>query len=84
MNPMDFILLIVSITVAVLSVVAQGWTVQGIGPAIFSMAGGIWQCWMQWLRHRNWLRIEILTLYPARNIWRLQRQLVGLLAWQVR
>ena len=56
MNPMDFILLIVSVAVAVMSVALQGWTIHGIGPAIFSLAGGIWQFWMQWLRHRSWLR----------------------------
>jgi len=56
MNPMDYILLIVSIAVAVMSVVLQGWTLQGIGPAILSMVGGIWQFWMQWLRHLSWLR----------------------------
>jgi hypothetical protein len=56
MNPMDFILLIVAIAVAVMSVALQGWTLHGIGPAILSMAGRIWQFWMQWLRHQSWLR----------------------------
>jgi len=55
MIPMDFILLIISIGMAVMSVVFQGWTLQGIGPAILSLVGGIWQLWMQWLRHRSWL-----------------------------
>ncbi len=56
MNPMDFILLIVSVAAAVMSVLAQGWSWNGIGPAIFLIAGGVWQFWMQWLRHRSWLR----------------------------
>jgi hypothetical protein len=55
MNPMDFILLIVSIAVAVMSVVVQGWTLNGIGPALLASTGGIWQFWMQWLRHLSWL-----------------------------
>lgn len=53
---MDFILLLVSIAVAVMSVITQGWTFNGIGPAILSIAGGMWQFWMQSLRHRSWLR----------------------------
>ena len=65
MNPMDFILLIVSIAVAVMSVVTQGWTLHGIGPAILSMAGGIWQLWMQWLRHRSWLRYRDSGFAPS-------------------
>jgi hypothetical protein len=56
MNPSDFLLLIVSIGMAVLSVATQGWTINGIGPACLSTAGGIWHFWMQWLRHRSWLR----------------------------
>ena len=56
MNPMDFILLIVSVAVAVVSIITQGWTSHGLGPALLSVAGGIWQFWMQWLRHGIWLR----------------------------
>ncbi len=56
MNPMDFILLIVSVAVAVMSIIARGWTLHGIGPAILAMAGGIGHFWMQFLRHRSWLR----------------------------
>jgi hypothetical protein len=56
MHPMDFIVLIFSIAAAVMSVLAQGWSLNGIGPAILLIAGGVWQFWMQWLRHRSWLR----------------------------
>jgi hypothetical protein len=56
MNPGDFILLILSLAFAAVSLVAHGWTVNGIGPALLSTAGGLWQLWMQWLRHRSWLR----------------------------
>jgi hypothetical protein len=56
MHPMDFILLIVSVAAAVMSVLAQGWSLNGIGPAILLIAGGVWHFWMQWLRHRSWLR----------------------------
>lgn len=56
MNPMDFALLILSIAVAAIGVFLAGWTLQGIGPAILAIMGGVWHFWMQWLRHRSWLR----------------------------
>jgi len=56
MNPTDFILFSLSLAFAAISLVAHGWTVNGVGPAILSSAGGCWQLWMQWLRHRSWLR----------------------------
>ena len=56
MNPGDFILLLLSLLFAVLSLLAHGWTLNGIGPALISTAGGFWQLSMQWLRHRSWLR----------------------------
>jgi hypothetical protein len=56
MNPSDFILLFLSLGFATLSLLAHSWTVSGIGPAMLATAGGIWQLWMQWLRHRSWLR----------------------------
>jgi hypothetical protein len=65
MNPTDFILLIVSIALAAESFALQGWTVHGIGPAILSVAGGIWQFWMQWLRHRSWLRNQESGFAPG-------------------
>ena len=65
MNPLDFVLLFVSITAAVMSVTLQGWTVNGIGPAILLMAGGMWQFGMQWLRHRTWLQHRDSGLTPG-------------------
>lgn len=56
MNPGDFILLFLALAFAAASLIAQGWTLNGIGPALLSTAGGLWQLWMQWLRHRSWLR----------------------------
>ncbi len=56
MNPGDFLLFILSLGFAALSLLAHGWDVNGIGPAAFATAAGIWQHWMQWLRHRSWLR----------------------------
>ena len=55
MNPGDFILLFLSLAFAAVSLVAYGWTLNGIGPALLSTAGGFWQLWMQRLRHRSWL-----------------------------
>jgi hypothetical protein len=55
MNPGDFILLFLSLAFAALSLLAHGWTLNGIGPALLS-TGGFWQLWMQWLRHRSGLR----------------------------
>ena len=56
MNPGDFILLFLSLAFAALNLLAHGWTLNGIGPALLSGMGGCWQLWMQWLRHRNWQR----------------------------
>ena len=56
MNPTDFILLFLSLTVAAVSMLAHGWSLNGAGPALLASAGGTWQLWMQWLRHRSWLR----------------------------
>lgn len=56
MNPGDLILLFLSLALAAPSLLAHGWTLNGIGPALLSIAGGVWQIWMQWLRHRSWLR----------------------------
>jgi hypothetical protein len=56
MNPTDFILLLFSLAFAGMSLLAHGWTLNGGGPALLASAGGIWQLWMQWLRHQSWLR----------------------------
>jgi hypothetical protein len=56
MNPGDFILLLLSLAFAALNLFAHGWMVNGIDPALLCTAGGFWQLWMQWLRHRSWLR----------------------------
>lgn len=56
MNPSDFILLSLSLVFAAISLLAHGWTLNGVGPALLASAGGFWQLWMQWLRHRSWLR----------------------------
>jgi len=56
MNPADFILLFLSLAFAALSLLSHGWTLSGVGPAILATAGGVWQLWMQWLRHRSWLQ----------------------------
>jgi len=55
MNPSDLILLVLSLGFAALSLLAHGWTMNGVGPAVLAAAGGVWQLWMQWLRHRSWL-----------------------------
>ena len=56
MSPTDFLLLVISLAVAAGSVFVRGWTLDGVGPAGLLLAGGFWQFWMQWLRHRSWLR----------------------------
>lgn len=56
MNPGDYLLLLLPLGFAAVSLLAHGWTLNGIGPAVLSTAGGFWQLWMQWLRHRSWLR----------------------------
>ena len=49
MSPMDFILLIVSVGGAVMSVLAQGWSLNGIGPAILLIAVRHLSCCPAWL-----------------------------------
>jgi hypothetical protein len=56
MNPTDFILLFLSLGLAALSIFNNGWTINGVGPALLVSAAGFWQFWLQWLRHRSWLR----------------------------
>lgn len=56
MNPTDFFLLFLSLALAIMSLLAHGFTPNGVGPALLATAGGVWQLWMQWLRHRSWLR----------------------------
>jgi hypothetical protein len=56
LNPTDYFLLLLSLSFAALSLLAQGWTLNGVGPALLATAGGLWQLGMQWLRHRSWVR----------------------------
>ncbi|MBX3401035.1 MAG: hypothetical protein KF873_20060 [Gemmataceae bacterium] len=65
MNPGDFILLFLSLAFAALNLCVQGWTLNGIGPALLSTAGGFWQLWMQWLRHRSYLRHQDEDFIPG-------------------
>jgi hypothetical protein len=65
MNPGDFFLMLLSLVLAALSLLAHGWTLNGIGPALIATAGGVWQLWMQWLRHRSWLRHQASGFAPG-------------------
>jgi hypothetical protein len=55
-NPTDYLILIVTGGLASLWVSALGLTLDGLGPAALVFGAGIWNFWMQWLRHRSWLR----------------------------
>jgi hypothetical protein len=55
MNPTDLLLLALSLSVAVLALVARGGSAPGAAPAVPAVAGGAWQIWLQCLRHRSWL-----------------------------
>lgn len=65
MNPGDFILLFLSLAFAALNLLLHGWKLNGIGPALLSTAGGFWQLWLQWLRHRSWLRCRHSGFAPG-------------------
>ena len=65
MNPSDLILLVLSLSLAAISLLAHGWTANGVGPAVLATAGGLWQLWMQWLRHRSWLRHRECDFVPG-------------------
>jgi hypothetical protein len=56
MSPAHLFPQFLSLVLAILCVVVHGWTLNGVGPALLAVAGGFWEFWMQWLRHRNWLR----------------------------
>jgi len=65
MNPSDFILLFLSLGFAAFSLLDHGWTMNGVGPALLATAGGFRQLWMQWLRHRSWLRFRDSGFVPG-------------------
>lgn len=65
MNPGDFLLLFVPLAFAGICLLAHGWTVHGVGPALLATAGGVWNLWMQWLRHRSWLRHKDSEFVPG-------------------
>lgn len=65
MNPDEYLKLLLSLAFAMISLLAHGWTVNGIGPAPLSTAGGFWQLWMQWLRHRSYLRHKDSDFIPG-------------------
>jgi hypothetical protein len=65
MSPTDFVLLAISVTAGTFCVITRGWTMNGIGPATLLIAGGLWQLWMQWLRHRSWLQSRGRKSAPA-------------------
>lgn len=65
MNPGDFLLLLLSLGLAGMALLANGWTVHGIGPAVLAVAGGVWQLGMQWLRHKNWLKHRDSDFVPG-------------------
>src|SRR3954463_15053533 len=67
MNPVDFVFLFFSLLLACASIFANGWTANGLGPAILLAAGGGWQFWMQRLRHRSWLRHRDSGFAPGRQ-----------------
>ncbi len=56
MTPTDFILASLCLIVAVVALLANGPTLNGIGPALLLVGSGGWQLWMQWLRHKSWLK----------------------------
>jgi hypothetical protein len=65
MNPGDCLLLFLSLGFAFMSLLVHGFTPNGVGPALLATAGGIWQLWMQWLRHRTWLRHKDTGFAPG-------------------
>ncbi len=58
MNPGDYLLFVLSLMLATMSLLLNGGAMNGIGPALLATAGGGWYLGMQWLRHRNWLRYK--------------------------
>lgn len=68
MSPTDFFLLFVSMAFAAASLAVHGWTLNGIVPALFAMAGGFWQLGMQWLRHRSWLKHRDSGIAPSTDL----------------
>lgn len=65
MTPGDCILPFLSLAFAAVNLLVHGWTLNGIGPALLSTAGGFWHVWMQWRRHRSWLRYKDSGFVPG-------------------
>ncbi|MCO6458962.1 MAG: hypothetical protein J5I93_26950 [Pirellulaceae bacterium] len=65
MNPGDFLLLVLSLGFAAMSLLVHGFTPNGVGPALLATAGGFWQLGMQWLRYRSWLRHKDSDFIPG-------------------
>ena len=79
MNPGDSILLFLSLAFAAVTLLAHGWTVNGIGPALVATAGGVWHLWMQWLRHRSYLRHRDSDFIPGTQ----HLAILGWLGWSL-
>jgi hypothetical protein len=79
MNPGDLILLLLTLAFAALSLLAHGWTLNGIGPALLATAGGVWQLWMQRLRRRSYLRHRNTDFIPGTQ----QLAIAAWLGWSV-
>ena len=65
LNPGDYLLLLISLTFATLSLIAHGWTASGVGPAFLAAAGGFWQLLFQWLRYRSWQKHKDTDFIPG-------------------
>lgn len=65
MSPGDLLLLLLPLAFAGICLLAHGWSWNGIGPALLATVGGVWNLWMQWLRHRNWLRHKDSDFIPG-------------------
>lgn len=79
MNPGDYLLFVLSLMLATMSLLLNGGTANGIGPALLATAGGGWNLGMQWLRDRNWRRHKDSDFVPGTQ----HLAIAGWLGWSL-
>jgi hypothetical protein len=79
MNPGDVLMLLMSLALAGMVLFTHGWSLTGMALAVFALAGGLWNLWMQQLRHRVWLQHKDSEFVPGTQ----HLAISGWLGWSI-
>jgi hypothetical protein len=79
LSPTSYLLLFFSFVGAAMSLLANGLSAGGVGPVVLALAGGIWQFWMDYLRHRVWLQHHDSGFVPGTQ----HLAMAGALGWGI-